>query len=105
MQAKRASLLNRMMHELPEGYVVDTAWLTNLGLDASSIRGYVAREPLNDIGITAIDLKGNNRGAFDYGCDDIQILVTTTSETDSGYIQLYDADVRFVSSLDCGCVG
>ncbi len=50
MPAKRASLLNRMLYELPEGYVVDAAWLTNLGLGASSIRDYVARGWLERVG-------------------------------------------------------
>lgn len=32
-----------MLHELPDGYVVDTEWLKGLGLSASSIHGYVRR--------------------------------------------------------------
>lgn len=50
MSAKRASLLNRVLHELPEGYVVDAAWLTNLGLGASSVRDYVSRGWLERVG-------------------------------------------------------
>lgn len=50
MTAKRASLLNRVMHELPERYVVDAAWLSDLGLGASSIRDYVARGWLERVG-------------------------------------------------------
>ncbi|WP_375249369.1 hypothetical protein [Sphingomonas sp.] len=68
-----------MLHEQPEGYAVDAAWLTNIGLGTSSIRDYVARKPLDDIGITTIDLEGKNRRAFDCGSDDIQIVVTTAA--------------------------
>ena len=50
MAAKRASLLNRVMQELPERYVVDAAWLSDLGLGASSIRDYVARGWLERVG-------------------------------------------------------
>jgi hypothetical protein len=50
MTAKRASLLNRLVHELPERYVVDAAWLSDLGLSASSIRDYVARGWLERVG-------------------------------------------------------
>ncbi|PTQ11433.1 hypothetical protein CLG96_08275 [Sphingomonas oleivorans] len=50
MTAKRASLLNRLMHELPERYVVDAAWLSNIGLSASSIRDYVERGWLERVG-------------------------------------------------------
>lgn len=39
-----------MMHELPERYVVDAAWLAGLGLGASSIRDYVARGWLERVG-------------------------------------------------------
>jgi hypothetical protein len=41
MNAQRHSRLNQLLHELPEGYVADTAWLKSLGLSASSIQGYV----------------------------------------------------------------
>src|SRR3546814_4061142 len=50
MRAKRATLLNRLVHELPERYVVDAAWLTRLGLSASSIRDYVERGWLERVG-------------------------------------------------------
>lgn len=50
MTAKRASLLSRVMHDLPEHYVVDAAWLSSLGLGASSIRDYVARGWLERVG-------------------------------------------------------
>lgn len=50
MRAKRASLLNRLVHELPELYVVDTAWLTSIGLSASSVRDYVERGWLERVG-------------------------------------------------------
>lgn len=50
MAVKRASLLNRVMHELPERYVVDAAWLSGLGLGPSSIRDYVARGWLERVG-------------------------------------------------------
>lgn len=43
MRAKRASLLNQVMHDLPEGFVVDAAWLKGVGLSSSSIRDYVQR--------------------------------------------------------------
>jgi hypothetical protein len=43
MHAKRASLLNQVMHDLPEGFVVDAAWLKSVGLSASSVRDYVDR--------------------------------------------------------------
>jgi len=39
-----------MVHELPEGYVVNAAWLSELGLGASSIRDYVARGWLERVG-------------------------------------------------------
>lgn len=38
------------MHELPERYVVDAAWLSGLGLGASSIRDYVERGWLERVG-------------------------------------------------------
>lgn len=38
------------MHELPERYVVDAAWLSGLGLSASSIRDYVERGWLERVG-------------------------------------------------------
>jgi len=38
------------MHDLPERYVVDASWLSNLGLGASSIRDYVARGWLERVG-------------------------------------------------------
>jgi hypothetical protein len=41
MSVQRHSRLNQLLHELPEGYVADTAWLKGLGLSASSIQGYV----------------------------------------------------------------
>lgn len=50
MRAKRATLLNRLVHELPERYVVDAAWLSMLGLSASSIRDYVERGWLERVG-------------------------------------------------------
>lgn len=50
MPAKRASLLNRIIQELPEQYVVDAAWLSRQGLGASSIRDYVARGWLERVG-------------------------------------------------------
>jgi hypothetical protein len=50
MRAKRAALLNRLVHELPERYVVDAAWLSRLGLSASSIRDYVERGWLERVG-------------------------------------------------------
>src|SRR3546814_2568917 len=50
MRAKRATLLNRLVHKLPERYVVDAAWLTRLGLSASSIRDYVERGWLERVG-------------------------------------------------------
>lgn len=43
MRAKRASLLNQVMHHLPEGFVVDAAWLNAVGLSSSSVRDYVQR--------------------------------------------------------------
>ncbi|MGB5777675.1 MAG: type IV toxin-antitoxin system AbiEi family antitoxin domain-containing protein [Allopontixanthobacter sediminis] len=50
MTAKRASLLNRVMRELPEGFVADSAWLAGRGLSASSIRDYVERGWLDRVG-------------------------------------------------------
>lgn len=50
MRAKRATLLNRLVHELPERYVVDASWLSTLGLSASSIRDYVERGWLERVG-------------------------------------------------------
>lgn len=50
MAVRRAFLLNRLMHELPERYVVDAAWLSGLGLGASSIRDYVERGWLERVG-------------------------------------------------------
>jgi len=50
MAVRRASLLNRLLHELPERYVVDAAWLSGLGLSASSIRDYVERGWLERVG-------------------------------------------------------
>ncbi|TPG55047.1 type IV toxin-antitoxin system AbiEi family antitoxin domain-containing protein [Sphingomonas glacialis] len=50
MPVRRASLLNRLLHELPERYVVDAAWLSGLGLGASSIRDYVRRGWLERVG-------------------------------------------------------
>lgn len=41
MSVQRHARLNQLLHELPEGYVADTAWLKGLGLSASSIQGYV----------------------------------------------------------------
>ncbi len=38
------------MHALPERYVVDAAWLSDLGLGASSLRDYVARGWLERVG-------------------------------------------------------
>lgn len=43
MNAARGTLLNQMLRQLPDGYVVDTDWLGSLGLSASSIRDYVQR--------------------------------------------------------------
>lgn len=43
MRAKRASLLNKVLHDLPEGFVVDAAWLNAIGLSSSSVRDYVQR--------------------------------------------------------------
>lgn len=43
MKTKRAELLNRLVRELPEGYVADAAWLKSKGLGASSVRNYVER--------------------------------------------------------------
>jgi hypothetical protein len=43
MKAERASLLNRLVRELPEDFVVDAKWLKDVGLSASSIRDYAAR--------------------------------------------------------------
>lgn len=43
MKAERASLLNRLVRELPEDFVVDTKWLKAAGLSASSIRDYARR--------------------------------------------------------------
>jgi hypothetical protein len=43
MRAERASLLNRLVKELPEDFVVDTSWLATAGLSPSSIRDYAAR--------------------------------------------------------------
>lgn len=50
MRAKRAELLNKLLHALPEHYVVDAAWLSRLGLSASSLRDYVARGWLERVG-------------------------------------------------------
>lgn len=50
MPAKRAAILNKLVHELPERYVVDAAWLATLGLSASSIRDYVERGWLERVG-------------------------------------------------------
>lgn len=41
MSAERHSRLNRLLHELPDGYLVDSQWLKSLRLSASSIHGYV----------------------------------------------------------------
>lgn len=43
MDAPRGSLLNRLLRELPAGYVADTEWLGDRGISASSVRDYVAR--------------------------------------------------------------
>lgn len=50
MPAKRSTLLNRMVHDLPDGLVADSAWLRDLGLSASSIRDYVDRGWLERVG-------------------------------------------------------
>lgn len=41
MNVERHSRLNRLLQELPEGFVTDSAWLKSLGLSSSSIHGYV----------------------------------------------------------------
>ena len=41
MGAERHARLNRLLHDLPEGFVADTQWLKGLGLADSSIHGYV----------------------------------------------------------------
>jgi len=43
MNARRGSILNQLLRELPAGYVVDTEWLRALGVSASSVRDYVER--------------------------------------------------------------
>lgn len=50
MQAERASILNRLIRELPEGYVVDTKWLGSVGLSSSSVRNYIQRGWLERVG-------------------------------------------------------
>ena len=41
MTVERHSRLNRLLQELPEGYVADTEWLKGLGLSSSSLHDYV----------------------------------------------------------------
>lgn len=41
MNVERHSRLNRLLQELPEGYVADSEWLKSVGLSPSSIHGYV----------------------------------------------------------------
>lgn len=41
MSVVRHSRLNRLLYELPEGYIADTEWIKSLGISASSIHGYV----------------------------------------------------------------
>jgi len=41
MKAQRHSRLNQLLHEVPDGFVVDSTWLKEMGLSASSIHGYV----------------------------------------------------------------
>lgn len=50
MRAVRGQLLNRLLRDLPDGYVVDTAWLRDHGLSASSVRDYVQRAWLKRVG-------------------------------------------------------
>jgi hypothetical protein len=50
MSAVRGHLLNRLLRDLPSGYLVDTAWLRERGLSASSVRDYVKRDWLERVG-------------------------------------------------------
>lgn len=43
MNALRGSILNNLLRALPAGYLVDTDWLSGLGVSASSVRDYVHR--------------------------------------------------------------
>lgn len=49
MSVQRHARLNQLLHELPEDYVADTAWLKGLGLSASSIQGYVRQQWLEHL--------------------------------------------------------
>lgn len=50
MGAVRGKLLNQLLRDLPLGYVVDTSWLRDHGLSASSVRDYVQRDWLERLG-------------------------------------------------------
>ena len=50
MNAVRGAILNQLLRELPDGYVVDTNWLRRCGVSASSTRDYMQRGWLERIG-------------------------------------------------------
>lgn len=58
MSVERHSRLNRVLQDLPEGYLADSAWLTNLGLSPSSIHGYVRQGWLEHLA-PRLYLRGN----------------------------------------------